>query len=119
MASDNTDAQSCNTQTYCLLNHQIIIGASLSEPHTSLVPGAEEDRLVHTDALPVNYKWRCSRLWGVFSDEIYPYGGPVSENSINILCGYSHHIVLFGKKKTSQERLASRIKCSVGYNVEQ
>ena len=37
---------------------------------------------------------------GVFSDEIYPYGGPVSENSIGILCGYSHHIVLFGKKKS-------------------
>ena len=62
-ASDNTDAQSCNTQPYCLLNHQIIIGASLSEPHTSLVPGAEEERLVHTDVLPVNYKWRCSHLW--------------------------------------------------------
>ena len=26
-----------------------------------------------------------------------------------VLCGYSHHIVLFGQKKDSQERLASRI----------
>ena len=48
---------------------------------------------------------------------------PVSENSIGvpplrILCGYSHYIVLFGKIKASQERLASRIKRSVGYSVE-
>ena len=32
-ASENT-AQECNIQPYCLLNHQII-GASVSEPHTS------------------------------------------------------------------------------------
>ena len=39
----------------------------------------------------------------MFSDEIYPYGGPVSENSISILCGYSHHIVLFGEKKLARK----------------
>ena len=27
---------------------------SLGRPRSSLVPGAEEERLVHTDALPVN-----------------------------------------------------------------
>ena len=31
-------------------------GAQLNMSPTSLVPGAEEERLVHTDALPVNYR---------------------------------------------------------------
>ena len=35
----------------------------------SLVPGAEEECLIHTDALPVNLKCRCLCL-GLCSEEI-------------------------------------------------
>ena len=58
----------------------------------SLVPGAEEECLIHTDAVPVNLKCRRSCL-GVCSEKIVNIqSGPVSENGIGapllrILCG--------------------------------
>ena len=51
--------------TYVLLPFKYNVGIVV----LSLVPGVEEECLVHTDALPVNLKCRCLCL-GVCSEKI-------------------------------------------------